>query len=246
MTTISDGRPGTIMPAIPDPLGRRARVDAGVRLASLSTLWLSLLLVTYWWETDRGVQDLAGWAAGLTSVGRLSGLVASVLLLAQVVLMARVPPLERAFGQDRLARLHRLVGFTSFNLMLVHVVTITWGYAAGRLLATPATLWDLTVDYPGMLLAAAGTAVPVPGRGHQHQGGPAPAALRVLAPAAPLRLPRRRTGPAAPAVDGPAVPRLHRPQPCSGGPPGRWPPAAVLVWRVGLPLLAQPAPPGSG
>ena len=71
--------------------------------------------------------------------------------------MARVPPLERAFGQDRLARLHRLVGFTSFTLMVFHVVTITWGYAAGRLLATPAMLWQLTVDYPGMLLAAAGT-----------------------------------------------------------------------------------------
>ena len=148
---------GTIVQARPDPVDRRARVDAGVRLASVSTLWLSLLLVTYWWETDRGVQDLAGWAAGLTSVGRLSGLLASVLLLAQVVLMARVPPLERAFGQDRLARMHRLVGFTSFTLVVFHVVTITWGYAAGRLLATPAMLWQLTVDYPGMLLAAAGT-----------------------------------------------------------------------------------------
>ena len=41
--------------------------------------------------------------------------------------------------------------------MVLHVVTITWGYAAGRLLATPAMLWTLTVDYPGMLLAAAGT-----------------------------------------------------------------------------------------
>ena len=29
--------------------------------------------------------------------------------------MARVPALERVFGQDRLARLHRLVGFTSFT-----------------------------------------------------------------------------------------------------------------------------------
>ena len=47
--------------------------------------------------------------------------------------MARVPVLERAFGQDRLARLHRLVGFTSFNLMLAHIVLITWGYAAGEL-----------------------------------------------------------------------------------------------------------------
>jgi ferredoxin-NADP reductase len=37
-------------------------------------------------------------------------------------------------------------------------VTITWGYAAGELSRTPATLWDLTVSYPGMLLAVAGTA----------------------------------------------------------------------------------------
>jgi predicted ferric reductase len=140
-----------------DSLGRRARIDAGVRLGALSALWLSLLLVTYWWVADRGVQDLGGWTTALTSLGRISGLVASVLLLAQVLLMARVPALERAFGQDRLARMHRLVGFTSFNLMLAHVVLITWGYAAGSLLRSPALLWGLTVHYPGMLLAAAGT-----------------------------------------------------------------------------------------
>ena len=139
-------------------LGRRARVDAGVRLAALAALWLSLLLVTYWWVSGRGVQDLTGWETGLTSVGRISGLVSSVLLLAQVLLMARVPWLERAFGQDRLARQHRLVGLTSFDLMVLHVVTITWGYAAGRVLGTPATLWDLTLHSPGMLLAVAGTA----------------------------------------------------------------------------------------
>jgi len=106
---------------------------------------------------DGGVQDLAGWADGLTSTGRISGLWSAVLLLAQVVLMARVPLLEGAFGQDRLARVHRVVGFVSFDLMLVHVVLVTWGYAAGRLLSVPGTFWDLTVDYPGMLLAVAGT-----------------------------------------------------------------------------------------
>jgi predicted ferric reductase len=138
--------------------GRRARFDALVRRAAGWTLWGSLLLVTSWWASDRGVQDLAGWATGLTSVGRISGLVASVLLLAQVLLMARVPVLECAFGQDRLAHLHRLVGFTSFNLMVLHVVTITWGYAGGGVPAIPSTFWDLTTNYAGMLLALAGTA----------------------------------------------------------------------------------------
>jgi predicted ferric reductase len=156
MTVVGAGRVAG-QPSARGDRFRRARADAVVRTAAGTTLWLSLLLVTYWWTAGRGVQDLAGWATGLTSLGRLMGLVAADLLLAQVLLMARLPILERAFGQDRLARQHRLVGFTSFNLMLAHVVLITWGYAAGRLLATPATLWTLTTTYPGMLLAAAGT-----------------------------------------------------------------------------------------
>ena len=47
--------------------------------------------------------------------------------------------------QDGLARLHRIVGFTSFTGMLAHIWLITWGYAAGDLLAAPGELWDLTV-----------------------------------------------------------------------------------------------------
>jgi ferredoxin-NADP reductase len=121
-------------------------------------LWSGLLLVTYWWVTGGGFQDLGAWDTGLESLGRLTGLQASLLLLVQVLLMARVPVLEQAFGRERLARLHRLVGFASFDLMVGHVVLITWGYAAGELARTPGTLWDLTVNYPGMLLAVTGTA----------------------------------------------------------------------------------------
>ena len=136
----------------------RARFDAGVRLAAGSALWLGVLLLAYWWAAGGGVTDLGDRESGLTSLGRLTGLVASLLLLAQVLLMARVPVLEAAFGQDRLARIHRVVGFASFTLMLAHVGLVTWGYAAGRLAAVPGTLWGLTLDHPGMLLAAAGTA----------------------------------------------------------------------------------------
>jgi ferredoxin-NADP reductase/DMSO/TMAO reductase YedYZ heme-binding membrane subunit len=154
MTAVTSAPPHQLAPALPVA---RARVDAAVRLGALSALWLGLLLVTYWWTTGGGVQDLGSPADGLTSAGRLTGLVAADLLLVQVVLMARVPVLEHAFGQDRLAVVHRLIGLTSFNLMLGHIVLITWGYAAGSLTATPSTLWDLIWNYPGMLLATAGT-----------------------------------------------------------------------------------------
>ena len=83
-----------------------ARRDAAVRLGAGTGLWLSLLLVAYWWAAGGGFQDLGGWQRGLTSLGRLTGLVASDLLLVQVLLIARLPQLERAFGQDQLARHH--------------------------------------------------------------------------------------------------------------------------------------------
>src|SRR6478672_588515 len=139
-------------------LGLRARVDAVVRGAGTTALAGALALVTGWWIADGGLGASVGATGILDAVGRLSGLWASVLLLAQVVLMARVTLLERAYGQDRLARIHRVVGFTSFNLMVLHVVTITWGYAAGNLISTPSTFWNLTTTYPAMLLAVAGTA----------------------------------------------------------------------------------------
>lgn len=157
MTTFTASALGVRRTQRGEALGRRARFDAGVRTAAAAVLWLSLLLVGYWWLADGGVRDLATPAGALTSVGRLSGLAASVLLLAQVLLMARVPMLEAAYGQDRLARIHRIVGLTSFDLMVAHVLTITLGYAGADPGAALGTLWDLVVTYPGMLLAAAGT-----------------------------------------------------------------------------------------
>jgi predicted ferric reductase len=96
-------------------------------------------------------------AGALTSIGRLTGLVASDLLLIQVLLIARIPMVERSYGQDELARRHRLVGFWSFNLMLAHLVAIVIGYALAANLNPFVQFWEMTVDYPGMLLALAGT-----------------------------------------------------------------------------------------
>ena len=133
---------------------RRDRLARGLVAVAVTA---SLVVVTALW-VDGGGPEPTGWADGLTATGRLAGLIASDLLLLQVLLMARIPALERAVGQDRLARIHRLTGFGSFTLLMVHIGLITWGYAAGSLLAWPGTFWDLTTDYAGMLLAVAGAA----------------------------------------------------------------------------------------
>jgi predicted ferric reductase len=138
-------------------LARPLPVPLWWRDACGAFVWCSMLVVVALWISGGGIQGLAHPDTALTSIGRLSGLVASDLLLIQVLLMARIPLVERTFGQDELARRHRWVGFSSFNLMLVHIVAITLGYAA----TSPKGLWgtivDLVVNYPGMLLAVAGT-----------------------------------------------------------------------------------------
>ena len=167
-----------IMTAAPDPMSVSStapRFGVPPRMASRAGLtrplpvplwwrdacgvfvWSSMLVVVALWVAGGGVHDLAQTGTGLTSVGRLTGLVASDLLLIQVLLMARIPLVERTYGQDELARRHRWVGFWSFNLMLVHIVAITLGYAATSPKGLWATIVDFVVNYPGMLLAVAGT-----------------------------------------------------------------------------------------
>jgi predicted ferric reductase len=118
--------------------------------------WLTMLFVVALWVRGGGLQELRSLAGGLTTLGRLTGMVSAQLLLVQVLLMARIPMVERSYGQDELVRRHRLVGLWSFNLMWAHLVLIWLGYAAGSDLGIWGTIVDLVLNYPGMLLALAG------------------------------------------------------------------------------------------
>lgn len=138
----------------PDAVGDRRRWTGDV---VGSAAIAGLVAVVALWLHDGGVQALHGSAGILTGAGRLTGLVASYLLLLQVVMMARIPWVEGIWGQDTLVRRHRLIGFLSFHLMLVHVVAITLGYAATGRSGVWSELVTLVLDSPGMLLAAAGT-----------------------------------------------------------------------------------------
>ena len=90
--------------AVVRPTPRSWRDAAGV------LAWASLLIVVALWVAGDGVQHVGPGGIGLSSVGRLTGLVSADLLLLQVLLMARLPFVERAWGQDELVRRHRLVG----------------------------------------------------------------------------------------------------------------------------------------
>lgn len=154
MTSLA-ARPHTIADA-PRPRAR-ARSD-GWAIAATVVIWSTSLLVAALWIGGAGVQSLFGDPAdALNSLGRLTGLVSANLLLYQVLLMARVPLFERGFGRDAITRMHRLVGFWSFWLLLVHIALLVAGYSLQAGLDPLAQLWTFVWDYPGMLLATAGT-----------------------------------------------------------------------------------------
>lgn len=144
------------------------RTNEAWRLAGISALWLTSLFVVAIWVSGGGLQTLAmgvsgTWddirftAAALTSLGRLCGLVASNLLLYQVLLMARVPLFERAFGHDALTQAHRITGFWSFWLMLAHIVLVVVGYAGTVHTGYLAELWTMITTFHDMLPATLGT-----------------------------------------------------------------------------------------
>ena len=63
------------------------------------------------------------------TVAKFFGLHAAVVMLFQLLLVARLPWLDRRIGMDRLTVWHRWVGFTLLWTVLTHAVLVVLGYA---------------------------------------------------------------------------------------------------------------------
>ena len=128
------------------------------RMGATTVIWLTSLFVVALWVAGGGVTSVfAVSGETLTTLGRLAGLVSANLLLYQVLLMARVSIFERGFGREAITRMHRFVGFWSFWLLAAHIVLLVAGYSVAANVNPLAQLWDFVWNYPGMLLATAGT-----------------------------------------------------------------------------------------
>jgi predicted ferric reductase len=107
------------------PLRRAARpVMPSVILAIIGAGAVAVLGL--WWKSTPTFTNLGD---ALTAAGDVLGLLAGYGFVVLVGLMARIPPLERGIGADRLARWHAMGGRYVITLVTGHVLTITWGYA---------------------------------------------------------------------------------------------------------------------
>lgn len=130
----------------PDSPRLPAETVPRVALAMMGAGGLAVLAL--WWKNTPAVVGAAGW---LTGAGRISGLMAGYVAPVLLLLMARIPVLERGVGADRLARWHAIGGRWLFGLLGAHILTIIWGYAAqdGKGVVNEGV--NVVFDYPEMI-----------------------------------------------------------------------------------------------
>jgi predicted ferric reductase len=94
-----------------------------------------------------------------TALGQLTALLGTYAVLIELLLMSRIPWLERAVGLDGLAVWHRWNGFAVVWLLGGHVVLTTLGYAQSGRVSIWAQTRDFLSHYPDVLMAWIGFAL---------------------------------------------------------------------------------------
>jgi predicted ferric reductase len=157
-------------PAFGDTLALEKR--GTVRPLPLLVCWLfvagNAAVIVWVWSVggaDRLGYHWHGLDTAFVGIGRLTALLAGFLALVEVVLLARLPFLERAVGFDRLTVWHRRNGFLVIALVLAHVVFSVWGYAIQDRNSFLTEYWHwLTLPQPGSATISGGAGGSISGQ----------------------------------------------------------------------------------
>ncbi|HVM64765.1 MAG TPA: ferredoxin reductase family protein, partial [Acidimicrobiales bacterium] len=144
-------RPFQTGPATWSRANREGAVAAGVAAVGLVVIGI--------WLHDTPTGSLRTWGTRLTAAGDLTGLAGTYLVLVQIVLMGRIPPLERLLGMDRLAVWHRRNGQYCICLLVAHALLTIWGYGLTGHTNVASEAKHVVLDYPDMLMATVGLAL---------------------------------------------------------------------------------------
>jgi predicted ferric reductase len=110
----------------------------------------ALIVLALWWQDTASPHGLGAW---LTGAGEILGLLAGYGVVILVALMARLPPLERGIGSDRLARWHAMGGRYVVSIVVAHGLLIVWGYAVTAHHNVVSESATLLTQYPDVLMA---------------------------------------------------------------------------------------------
>jgi predicted ferric reductase len=116
----------------------------------LAVIGLGAVAVLGMWWKDSTIHNLGD---ALTNAGRITGLLAAYGFVVLVGLMARLPPLERDIGSDRLARWHAYGGRYVISMVTAHVLLTIWGYAVTAHASVTHEASTMLTSYPDILTA---------------------------------------------------------------------------------------------
>jgi predicted ferric reductase len=107
--------------------------------------------VALWFTgTPGGLRGPADW---LTNAGRITGLLGGYGCVVLVLLMARIPVVERGMGADRLARWHSMGGRYVVSLLVAHALLVVLGYAETTGVSPLAQTHSLLFEYADVMMA---------------------------------------------------------------------------------------------
>src|SRR5579862_4817137 len=138
---------------------RRHAATRAVAIIVAAAIYFGNIAFLVWiWVHDHNL-SMHTTADVLARSAGLAGLIGAYLALVQVVLLSRLPILERVAGFDRLTQLHRWNGHLCIDIIIVHVVLQIQGYSMPLNRTFYGEFWNLVADgaFPGMITATVGT-----------------------------------------------------------------------------------------
>jgi len=131
------------------------KASGGVDWAALLT-GLGLGVTVAMQLTTLKRSDIATVYASINSFSRLCALVGTYFALLGILLVARIPWVERGVGHDRLVTWHRKLGPYALFLVGFHVLFVILGYAGQDQIPLYKELWRVLTQYPWMWPGLAG------------------------------------------------------------------------------------------
>ena len=140
------------------PVVARPTPIATPRIWSTRSFWyivfitIGIAITILWWDAT-GSQPLKTPGDSWNDAGRITGLLGTYAVLLQLLLLARVPWLEEAYGLEELSVLHKWNAYLAVGLLVAHAVFQTIGYQLAGSVDTISQLADFIVSYQGVLAA---------------------------------------------------------------------------------------------
>ena len=94
----------------------------------IGLVFVNVLIIIGFWMTNSGKILFSSPSDFFIGIGRLAGLLGVYFVLMQLIFIGRILWVERLFGLDKLARIHKLNGYFALGLLVSHPILLATGY----------------------------------------------------------------------------------------------------------------------